>query len=64
MVQNQTTNVDFELREEAIVGGELVVEAEHSIVEMDRTTTTAVIDAKQLEVLPVTNVRDAINLQA
>ncbi|MYH07007.1 MAG: TonB-dependent receptor plug domain-containing protein [Rhodothermaceae bacterium] len=63
VVRNQTSIVSFELREEAIVGWELVVVAERSIVEMDRTTTTAVIDAEQLEVLPVTNVRDAINLQ-
>ena len=64
VVQDQTTTVNFELREEAIVGEEVVVVAERPIVEMDRTTTTAVIDAEQLEVLPVTNVRDAINLQA
>ncbi len=64
VVQDQTTTVNFELREEAIEGEELVVVAERPIVEMDRTTTTAVIDAEQLEVLPVTNVRDAINLQA
>ncbi len=64
VVQDQTTTVNFELREEAIVGEEIVVIAERPIVEMDRTTTTAVIDAEQLEVLPVTNVRDAINLQA
>ncbi|MDE2827299.1 MAG: TonB-dependent receptor [Bacteroidota bacterium] len=64
VVQDQTTTVNFELREEAIVGEEIVVVAERPIVEMDRTTTTAVIDAEQLEVLPVTNVRDAINLQA
>ncbi len=64
VVQDQTTTVNFELREEAVVGEELVVIAERPIVEMDRTTTTAVIDAEQLEVLPVTNVQDAINLQA
>ena len=64
VVQDQTTTVNFELREEAILGEEIVVVAERPIVEMDRTTTTAVIDAEQLEVLPVTNVRDAINLQA
>ena len=64
VVQDQTTTVNFVLREEAIIGEEIVVVAERPIVEMDRTTTTAVIDAEQLEVLPVTNVRDAINLQA
>ena len=64
VVQDQTSTVNFELREELIEGEELVVVAERPIVEMDRTTTTSVIDAEQLEVLPVTNVQDAINLQA
>ena len=64
VVQDQTTTVNFDLREETIEGEEVVVVAERPIVEKDRTTTTAVIDAEQLEVLPVTNVRDAINLQA
>ena len=61
---NKTTFVDFTLREEVFEGEEVVVTAERPIVEIDRTTTTAVLDAEQLESLPVTNVRDAINLQA
>ena len=64
VVQDQTTTVDFTLAESTIEGEEIIVVAERPIVEMDRTTTTAVIDAEQLEVLPVTNVSDAINLQA
>lgn len=64
VVQDKTSTVNFALQEEAVLGEELVVVAERPIVEMDRTTTTAVIDAEQLEVLPVTNVSDAINLQA
>ena len=64
VVQDQTTTIDFELAESAVLGEEVVVVAERPIVEMDRTTTTAVIDSEQLEVLPVTNVADAINLQA
>ncbi len=64
VVQDKTTTVNYALQEQAVLGEELVVVAERPIVEMDRTTTTAVIDAEQLEVLPVTNVSDAINLQA
>ncbi len=64
VVQDQTTTVNFSLQEETLLGEELVVVAERPIVEMGRTTTTAVIDAEQLAVLPVTNVNDAINLQA
>ena len=64
VVQDQTSTVNFELQEEAVQGEEVIVVAQRPIVEMDRTTTTAVIDAEQLEVLPVTTVNDAINLQA
>ncbi len=64
VVQDQTSTVNFELPEETIEGEEVVIVAERPIVELDRTTTTSVIDAEQLEVLPVTNVQDAINLQA
>ncbi len=61
---NKTTFVDFTLREEVFEGEELVVTAERPIVEVDRTTTTAILDSEQLEALPVTNVREAIDLQA
>ena len=45
-------------------GEEIVITAERPLVEMDRTTTTSVVDAKQLETLPVTGLGDAVNLQA
>lgn len=61
---DQTTRVDFEMAEEVFEGEEIVVTAERGIVQMDRTTTTAVMDASQLEALPVTGIGDAINLQA
>ena len=64
VVQDQTSTINFTLREETVEGEEVIVVAERPIVELDRTTTTSVIDAEQLEVLPVTNVQDAINLQA
>lgn len=64
VVQDKTTTVDFALQEEVIAGEEIIVVAERPIVEMDRTTTTAVVDGEQLEALPVTSVNDAINLQA
>lgn len=64
VVVDKTTTVDFSLRESVVEGDEVVVTAERPIVQMDRTTTTAVVDGAQLEALPVTNVQDAINLQA
>ncbi|NNF04397.1 MAG: TonB-dependent receptor plug domain-containing protein, partial [Rhodothermales bacterium] len=64
VVVDQTSRVDFSLREEVFEGEEVVVTAEREIVEMDRTTTTAVVDADQLQALPLTGINDAINLQA
>ncbi|MDE2995820.1 MAG: TonB-dependent receptor [Bacteroidota bacterium] len=61
---DQTTRVNFRLSEEVLEGEEIVVTAERGIVQMDRTTTTAVVDSEQLQALPVTNIGDAINLQA
>jgi len=61
---DQTTRIDFEMREEVYEGEEVVVVAERDIVEMDRTTTTSVVNAEQLQALPVTGIGDAINLQA
>ena len=64
VVQDKTTTVDFNLSEEVIQGEEVIITAERPLVQVDRTTTTAVVDQEQLEALPVTNVNDAINLQA
>ncbi|MBT8402170.1 MAG: TonB-dependent receptor, partial [Rhodothermia bacterium] len=61
---DKTTTVDFNLEEEIFEGQEVVVTAERGIVEVDRTTTTAVVDGEQLAALPVTGIGDAINLQA
>ena len=64
VVIDQTTRVDFRLGEEVLVGEEVVVTAERPIVQVDRTTTTAVVGEEQLEALPVMGINDAINLQA
>ncbi len=61
---DQTTRLSYSIREEIIEGEEIVITAERGVVQMDRTTTTAVVDAEQLEALPVNSISDAINLQA
>jgi hypothetical protein len=64
VIIDQTTRVDFRLGEEVLEGEEIVVTAERPIVQVDRTTTTAVVGEEQLEALPVLGISDAINLQA
>ena len=61
---DKTTTVDFAMREEVFEGEEVVITAERPLVQVDRTTTTSVVDGEQLEALPVTNINEAVNLQA
>lgn len=61
---DRTTTIDATLSEEVVGGEEVVVRAERPLVEPARTTTTAVLGSKELAVLPVVNIQDAINLQA
>ena len=64
VIVDKTTRIDFELREEIFEGEEVVVTAERGVVQVDRTTTTAVVDGEQLAALPVTSIGQAIDLQA
>ena len=61
---DRTSTVDVQLEEAVVEGTEVVVQAERPLVEPARTTTTSVLDAGQLQELPVVNLQDAINLQA
>jgi outer membrane receptor protein involved in Fe transport len=61
---DQTTRIDAKLREATISGEEVVVTAVRPIVEKGQTTTTAYIDAAQIEALPITSINEAINNQA
>ena len=64
VIVDKTTTVDATLVEETIEGQEIVVTAERPIVEKDRTTTTSVITASQLQDLPLVSLNEAINKQA
>ena len=60
-----TTTLDFVLAEAAVELGEVIeVVAERSLVQKDLTAKTAVVDAEQLAVLPVTEISEALELQA
>ncbi|MCB0719909.1 MAG: TonB-dependent receptor, partial [Bacteroidetes bacterium] len=64
VIPDRTTEIDVTMQEEVLQGEEIVVVAERPIVERDRTTTTAFVDQKQIEALPVTSVSEIIDLQA
>ncbi len=61
---NQTTTIDFVLSESVIEGEEIVVTAERPIVQRDLTSSKVSISSKELELLPIENFDDAVNLQA
>jgi hypothetical protein len=61
---DQTSEVDFSLREEVIEGEEVVVTAERPLVQRDLTSSSTSVSAEELEALPVLNFTDVINLQA
>ena len=61
---DQTTVVDFEMREQAFEGDEVVVTAVRPVVERDVSSSRANIGSDQIESLPVSNVQQVVGLQA
>jgi len=60
-----TTTINFALVSEVLdLGAEITVVAERPLVTKDLTATTAVVGAEEIASLPVTEVNDAIELQA
>lgn len=61
---NQTTTLDFQMREEVFSGEEVVVVAERPIVERDVGASRVNIGAEEIRNLPVTSVTGIVGLQA
>ena len=60
-----TTHLNFELTEESIeLGEEVVVVATKSLVTKDLTSSTSIVTADQIEVLPVNEISEVLELQA
>ena len=60
-----TTTIDFQLQPQVIALGEAItVTAERQMIVKDLTASTAVVEAKQMEALPITEVTEALQLQA
>ncbi len=59
----RTTTIDGALREEILLGEEIVVSAERPIVIRDRTSTVSFIDQEAIEKLPVREVGDLVKFQ-
>jgi hypothetical protein len=61
---DKNTEINVVMREAVIEGQEITVIAERPLVQRDRTTTTAVVNERQIANLPVANLSQIINLQA
>ena len=59
-----TTREDFSLKETAVQVQTVVVTAKRPLVQKDLTASTAIVDAKQISALPVSEFQDVLNLQA
>lgn len=60
-----TTRIDIELTETVLqLGQEVVVVAERPLVQMDLTSSTAVVNDRDMQALPVTEFQDVLQLQA
>lgn len=60
-----TTKIDFALSPTSVeLGEEVVVTASKPMVQKDLTSSTAVINAQDIQALPITSFQDALQLQA
>jgi outer membrane receptor protein involved in Fe transport len=61
---NQTTTLDFRLREEVFQGEEVTVVAERPIVQRDVSSSQVNLSAEEIRNLPVTTITGVVGLQA
>jgi outer membrane receptor protein involved in Fe transport len=59
-----TTTAHFKLTESAVTTKSVIVVATRPMVQKDMTATTAIVNSRQIETLPVTSFQDVLNLQA
>ena len=61
---DQTTKLNFELQEEAVEMGDVIVIATRPIVQKDLTSTQSNISGEDIAMLPLETVQSVVNLQA
>ena len=59
-----TTQIDFQLSSEVIEGQEITVVAKKSLIQKDLTASTSIVNADDFDKLPVTEISEALELQA
>jgi outer membrane receptor protein involved in Fe transport len=61
---DETTRLDLTLEEAPVQMTEVVVTARRPVVEVNRTSTVAIVPREQIQKLPVQELQDVVNLQA
>lgn len=61
---DRTTKVDAVLEEAAVTTGEVVVVAQKPVVDVNLTSTISTVTDKDIQALPVQDLKDIVNLQA
>jgi outer membrane receptor protein involved in Fe transport len=59
-----TTNIDLKLEPTIEVGKEVIIQAERPLVQKDLTSSSVTVSSDELQMMPVENVQQVINLQA
>jgi outer membrane receptor protein involved in Fe transport len=59
-----TTEIDVKLEHTAVVGTEVIIQAERPLVQKDLTSSSVTVSSDELKMMPVENVQQVINLQA
>ncbi len=59
-----TTSLDIELTSEAVNIGEIVIQAKAPLITKDLTSTSAIVSSEEINMMPVENIEQVINLQA
>ena len=61
---DETTRLDLVLEEAPVQMAEVVVSAKRPVVEVNRTSTVAIVPREEIQKLPVQELQDVVNLQA
>jgi len=61
---DRTSKVDFSITSEAISAESVIISAERPVIEMDRTHTASIVNARTFETMPVTELSEIITLQS
>lgn len=64
VVADQTATVDISLTPESLQGEEVTIIAERELVQQDRTFGSSSVPTEELEALPITNLNQAVEIQA